>query len=240
MAASDESGKAAGIEFYGGYQVYSESGVDLTLLRENLKRSVEQRLENNSRASAFARAMWEAGGRRISLLSPPNWGATVIDAEPILRRLATQQAEYVVVGGLAMVAHGSAYITNDLDLCYHRTPDNLNALAAAFASLHPKLRGGPAGRPFRLDVPTLRAGLDFALDTDRGAVDLLGTISGVGGYDQALACSEEAETFGLKVRILSLDGLIAAKQAAGRLKDRIHLLELEELKKLCDAGQQGA
>src|SRR4051794_11050826 len=39
--------KKAGIEFYGGYQVYSESGVDLTLLRENLKRSPTERLEAN-------------------------------------------------------------------------------------------------------------------------------------------------------------------------------------------------
>src|SRR5947209_14983172 len=37
------------IEFYGGYQVYSESGVDLTLLRENLKRTVTERIEQNCR-----------------------------------------------------------------------------------------------------------------------------------------------------------------------------------------------
>ncbi len=45
------------IEFYGGYQVYSESGVDLTLLPENLRRSLEQRWENNCRGVALARAV---------------------------------------------------------------------------------------------------------------------------------------------------------------------------------------
>jgi hypothetical protein len=38
----------------------------------------------------------------------------------------------------------------------------------------------------------------------------------------------------LTLRILTLDGLIAAKKAAGRAKDLGHLAELEELKKMRD------
>ena len=40
MATQDEKKAKPGIEFYGGYQVYSESGVDLTLLRANSARPV--------------------------------------------------------------------------------------------------------------------------------------------------------------------------------------------------------
>jgi hypothetical protein len=232
--------KPAGIEFYGGYQVYSESGVDLTLLRENLKRTVEQRLANNARGLRLAYAMDEAG-RRLRNAAPSDGGRrTVIDPAPILHQLTAHQVEFIVIGGLAMRVHGSAHITDDLDVCYRRTPDNLKAVAAAFAPLHPYLRGAPAGLPFRFDVPTIQAGLNFTLTTDHGFIDLLGEVSGVGRYDQALARSVEAEMFGLKVRVLSLDGLISAKKAAGRLKDRNHLLELEELKKLRDAGLEGA
>ncbi len=164
----------------------------------------------------------------------------MIDASPILHQLAAHPVEFVVIGGLAMRMHGSAHITDDLDVCYRRTPANIQAIAAALAPLHPYLRGAPAGLPFRLDAPTIQAGLNFTLTTDHGWVDLLGEVSGVGGFDQVLARSEEAEMFGLKVRVLSLDGLIAAKKAAGRRKDHGHLLELEELKKLRDAGPQGA
>ncbi len=32
------------MEFYGGYQVYSESGIDLTLLTERLKMTMTERL----------------------------------------------------------------------------------------------------------------------------------------------------------------------------------------------------
>jgi Flp pilus assembly protein TadB len=40
------------MEFHGGYQAYSESGIDLTLLREQLKRTVTERWENNARVAA--------------------------------------------------------------------------------------------------------------------------------------------------------------------------------------------
>jgi hypothetical protein len=145
--------------------------------------------------------------------------------------------QFVLIGGLAMISHGSAYITKDLDICYNRTPPNLAALASAFAALHPYLRGAPPGLPFHFDAATLQAGLNFTLTTDLGDVDLLGEVSGIGHYDRVLTQSEEHEMFGIKVRVLSLDGLIAAKKAAGRLKDRTHLLELEELKKMRDAAQ---
>jgi hypothetical protein len=135
-----------------------------------------------------------------------------------------------------MIAHGSAYITKDMDICYNRTPANLAAIVAAFAGIHPYLRGVPLGLPFRFDVPTMHAGLNFTLVTDLGDIDLLGEVSGVGGYEQALAQSVEKVVFGYTVRILSIESLIAAKKAAGRIKDRLHVLELEELRKLRDAA----
>jgi hypothetical protein len=98
------------------------------------------------------------------------------------------------------------------------------------------MRGAPPGLPFRFDPPTIQAGLNFTLTTDLGDLDVLGEVSGIGFYDKVLAMSEEKEVYGLMVRVLSLDGLIAAKKAAGRTKDKLHLLELEELKKLRDEG----
>ena len=77
---------------------------------------------------------------------------------------------------------------------------------------------------------------NLALTTDHGDLDLLAEVHGIGPYDRVFAQSVEVEADGRKVRVLSLDGLIAAKKAAGRIKDRNHLLELEALKKLGDAG----
>jgi hypothetical protein len=227
------------IRFYGVEQVYSESGVDLTLLRSNLERSVEDRLLKTASAAGMVGAFRAAGLRKRG---EPDAAREVermgeFDPQALLRQLATGGVEFVLVGGLAMSAHGSAYVTSDLDVCYARTPQNLDALAGALAPLHPVLRGAPAGLPFRLDALTLKAGLNFTLTTDRGDIDLLGEMSGIGGYEKALAMSEERTVFGRTIRLLSLDGLIAAKKAAGRAKDRLHLLELEELKKLREPNE---
>jgi hypothetical protein len=235
MPSPDESKAAGKIEFYGGYEVYDENGIDLTLLRRNLQRPAEERLTWNARAASLAQAFWEAGQRRLKSQTNSPWSTTLIDAGPIIRQLEKHHVEYVVIGGLAMVAQGSAHITKDLDLCYGRTAANLQALVAALTPIHPYLRGAPPGLPFRFDVLTLQAGLNFTLTTDHGDLDLLGEVSGVGGYDQTLAQSIELEMFGLKIHVLSIDGLISAKTAAGRQKDRNHLLELEAMKKLRDA-----
>jgi hypothetical protein len=234
MAAPQDTSGSPGITFYGGYQVYSESGVDLTLLRENLKHTIEQRFAENSRSLLLVDALREASRAPMPNPITPST-SPMLDAPAILRQLAEHQVEYVLIGGLAMIAQGSAYVTKDLDICYRRTPTNLAALVAAFAPLQPYMRGAPPGLPFRFDVPTIQAGLNFTLTTACGDVDMLGEVSGVGRYEQALALSEEKTVHGLTVRVLSIDGLIAAKKAAGRIKDKLHVLELEELKKLRDA-----
>jgi hypothetical protein len=48
------------MEFYGGYEVYLESGVDLTLLRERLKMTVTERWQANARALQVVEAMHNA------------------------------------------------------------------------------------------------------------------------------------------------------------------------------------
>ncbi len=227
------------IEFYGGYQVYSESGIDLTLLRENLKRSIEERIENNARAVEFMDAI--KPGAQVDSSGGPNHvgGSLMFDAPTILRQLNDHQVKYVLIGGIAMRAQGSAHVTDDLDICYSRSPDNVRKLAEALEPLHPYLRGAPMGLPFRLDAPTILAGLNFTLTTDRGSLDVLGEVKGIGTFEQVDAQSEPRTMFGLPVRVLSLDGLLASKKAAGRLKDRNHILELEELKKMRDAAHEG-
>jgi predicted nucleotidyltransferase len=164
----------------------------------------------------------------------------MLDIEAILRVLVRHKVEFVVIGGVAMAIHGADHSTLDVDVCYNRTPYNFSALAAALSELHAYLKGVPKGLPFKPDVPTLQAGLNFTLETDLGDLDVLGEVSGVGDYAQVLAQSEERDVYGCKVRVLSVEGLMAAKKAAARNKDHGHLLELAALKKLRDAGPEGA
>lgn len=152
--------------------------------------------------------------------------------EAILTRLARAGVDFVVIGGVAGLAHGSARVTFDIDICYERTPENIRRLCDTLGPLHPQLRGAPEGLPFRLDPETVKAGLNFTLTTDLGAVDLLGEISGLGGYKGVKAASETIPLYGLEMKVLSLEGLIVAKRAAARGKDKEAIVELEALLEL--------
>lgn len=148
----------------------------------------------------------------------------------LLQVLAHGGVDFMLVGGVAATAHGSARVTQDLDILYRRGAHNLAALSETLAPLRPTLRGAPPGLPFRLDVPTLRAGLNFTLTTTLGALDLLGEIAGGGSYEDLLPHSFPIEIFGVSCRVLGLDALIRTKRAAGRPKDFEAIAELESLR----------
>ena len=148
----------------------------------------------------------------------------------LLRVLATSAVEYILVGGVAATAHGSPRSTQDVDVVYNREPRNLQNLVDALGSHCPYLRGAPPGLPFRLDVPTLRAGLNFTLTTDLGWIDLFGEIAGGGRYEDLLPHSIPVEAFGIRCLVIDLETLIQTKRSAGRPKDLETIAELEVLR----------
>jgi hypothetical protein len=150
--------------------------------------------------------------------------------ERILDALRSAEVSFVIVGGVAATVHGSSRLTSDVDVVYERSRQNIERLARALAPLKPYLRGAPAGLPFRFDVETIRRGLNFTLSTDAGPVDVLGEITGVGGYDAVFAVSEDVNLFGENYRCIDIDALIFAKRAAGRPKDLEAVAELEMIR----------
>jgi len=140
--------------------------------------------------------------------------------------------EFVVIGGVAMGLQGSAHLTKDIDFCYSRTIKNAERLARALEPFHPSLRGAPLGLPFCFDAKTIMSGLNFTLSTDLGDIDFLGEVSGLGGYQEVLAASEVKDVDGVHCQVLSLDGLIKSKIAAGRPRDLYVLPELCGLSEL--------
>jgi predicted nucleotidyltransferase len=137
--------------------------------------------------------------------------------------------EFIIVGGAAATAHGSARLTQDLDLVYRRTPENIARLATAIAPYDPYLCGAPPGLPFRFDAATIQRGLDCTLTTKLGDIDLLGEITGGGGYEGLLPDSIQLIIFGVKCWCLGLERLIEVKRAAGRPKDFEAIADLEAI-----------
>jgi hypothetical protein len=154
----------------------------------------------------------------------------VIDFPAVLRDLVEQGVRFIIVGGAAATAHGSARLTQDLDLVYERSAENLRRLVAALRPHEPYLRGAPPGLPFVLDEDTLRKGLNFTLTSKLGDVDLLGEIVGGGGYADLEPHTIEIEIFGFRCRCLGLEKLIEVKRSAGRPKDLEAIAELEAIR----------
>src|SRR5437762_5456631 len=100
-----------------------------------------------------------------------NFGAIL----PLLTRYGVK---FIVVGGGAAIAHGSARLTSDVDVVYSRDAENIRNLAAALQNYQPYLRGAPPDLPFRLDEQTIKNGLNFTLKTTLGDLDLLGEVTG--------------------------------------------------------------
>jgi hypothetical protein len=149
----------------------------------------------------------------------------------LLEALDRQGVRFVVVGGIAARLRGSPTVTRDLDICYARDAANLRALAAVMGDLHAQLRAAPPGLPFHPDARTLRAGDTFALETDAGDLDILGTPAGTDGFADLARSATPTDLGGVTVLVAAVEDLIRMKRAAGRPKD---LIEVEVLGALRD------
>lgn len=147
----------------------------------------------------------------------------------LLKRLCEANVEFVIVGGFAATLHGSTLLTRDLDVCTILNAESVEKLRELFRDLHPVHRFTPQRLSF-LDNPDPGTPMNnLYLQTDLGAVDFLGTISGVGTYASVRQHSIEVELFGYPVRVISRDALIKAKEAIGREKDLLAVKELRAI-----------
>jgi hypothetical protein len=152
-----------------------------------------------------------------------------VDLAQIIPPLVSAKVDFILIGGMAAILHGSARVTFDVDLVYSRTDENIQRLADALAPHEPYLRGAPTGLPFAWDAKTIRSGLNFTLTTALGDVDLFGEVAGDDNYQGLLPHSFEVEAFGVQFKCIDLPTLIRIKEAAGRSKDREAVAELRVL-----------
>ena len=154
----------------------------------------------------------------------------------LLAGLVLADVEFVVVGGLAAVAHGSATVPESLEICYERSGSNVSRLAKVLKKWKSYPRGVRAGLPFFMNKRQMRVTPVMTLTTRRGSIDLLDLVQGVGDYGECLKRSDAIEAFELPLRVLNLEALVESRRSGGRLKYREELPELERLMVKPDVG----
>ena len=153
----------------------------------------------------------------------------------LLGPLVRHGVDFVLIGGMAGVSHGSNYPSFDLDVLYARNRANIGRLVAALEEIGVRLRGAPVDLPFVLDERTIENGANFTFITPYGDFDVLADAAGMPPYEDLRSEALEREISGIPVKIASLDHLIAMKRAANRPKDQ---LMVEEYLVLADEQRQ--
>jgi hypothetical protein len=147
------------------------------------------------------------------------------DLRALLTPLVRHGVDFVLIGGMAGISHGSSYPSYDLDVVYARDPNNIARLVNALGEVGVRLRGASADLPFLLDAKTIENGSNFTFVTPHGDFDILGHADGMPSYKELRDAALEREILGLGVRVASINHLIAMKRAANRPKDRLMVEE---------------
>lgn len=140
------------------------------------------------------------------------------DFEEFLRYLNEERVEYVIVGGYAVAFHGYLRATNDMDLFFRNTDENIRKLCRAlqrfgFSTTESSVREfAEPGVVVRIGMPPVR-------------LELINAISGL-SFDQVWE-QRVGDVYGdVPVSYISLRHLLVNKRAAGRPRD---LADFDEL-----------
>jgi hypothetical protein len=147
-----------------------------------------------------------------------------LDAYQLVASLTGHEVDFVVIGGVALQAHGHVRTTLDLDVVAAWTPENMRRLAGALRELDAKLRGVDADLP-GLDLgdpDTLLNGGNFLMHTRHGDLDVFAVDQTAGAparYEDLRARAVAVEIRGVTLLIAHPNDLIRMKTAASRFRD---------------------
>jgi len=151
------------------------------------------------------------------------------DLHSLLEALDERGVRFVVIGGVAVGAHGYVRGTADLDLVPDPDPENLKRLTEALGELESTLPTVEE-RPFNpaTDAAVIWRGGNVTAMTRFGELDVVQRARGVPSYSQLAEDAVESELFDIPVRVCSLARLREMKQAQAREQDLADLANLPE------------
>ncbi|MGI8726216.1 MAG: hypothetical protein ACR2K6_00855 [Solirubrobacterales bacterium] len=155
-----------------------------------------------------------------------------LDAGRLLEELRSGQVDFIIVGGMAVGAHGHPRATN-IDIVPDPETANLKRLAAVLDGLDYQVMGAEDFDPEEVvqpDLDGLRGGGSWVLLTKFGRLDILQHLEPSVDYRVLAGAAIEDEVFGVAVTFCGYEHLIEMKRAAGRPQDLLDIDRLEQLR----------
>ncbi len=146
------------------------------------------------------------------------------DFSDLLIELCVAHAEFLLVGGWAVILYGHVRATDDMDIFVRPSAANSERVFAALEAFGAPLQAHAVvpghfaneGDAYRFGIAPLK-------------IEVLTKISGV-SFDEALQGSKTFELDGHQIPYIGKSALIANKKSAARHKDLADVEELERLK----------
>jgi predicted nucleotidyltransferase len=154
-------------------------------------------------------------------MSPHQERPSTSDPSAIFRAFADHGVDYIVIGGVAAIAHGHTRNTRDVDFVAATDRANLERLAGALSDLGARLSGVDA-HVLDIDVydaATLGNGANFTMETDAGGLDFFNEVPGAAPYEELRERALAIDLGGVTVKVAGRDDLIRMKHASGRPQD---------------------
>jgi len=140
----------------------------------------------------------------------------------MLSELSDAGAEYLVVGGWAVAAHGFPRYTGDFDVWVRADAANANRVYAALMAFGAPLDGLAASE---LATP----GVVYQMGLPPQRIDILTHVDGI-DFEAAWGRRAVLTIDGIAIPVISLADLITNKRASGRPKDLVDIENLEAIK----------
>lgn len=152
---------------------------------------------------------------------------TELDLGQLASTLHDHGVRFVIIGGVAVGAHGHVRATEDLDIVPHPETENIERLSSALVALEATLprAGGRRFQPAR-DEGSLQMGSSLTVQTRFGDLDVVQRIPGVPDWTTLESRAIETDLLGVPVRVCSLDDLRQMKRARASEQDRSDLAAL--------------
>ena len=147
------------------------------------------------------------------------------DFADLLTELCEAKAEFLLVGGWAVILYGHVRATDDLDIFVRPSADNSTRVVTALRAF-----GAPLGAHGITRAHFATEGDAYRFGVAPLKIEVLTKISGV-SFDEAM---DQANTFDLEghaIPYIGKQALIRNKRAAARYKD---LADVEELERIED------